>query len=70
VILNIVPEAGHDTYIGENRPIAEKQRQKLTTDREEKLEKNSDAASGTLFRVSKCLQRSKNNHHLFFTSER
>jgi hypothetical protein len=55
VIFNIVPEAGHDTYIGENRPITEKQRQKLTNGREEKLEKNSDAASGTLFRVSTCL---------------
>jgi hypothetical protein len=55
VILNIVTEAGHDTYIGENRPIAEKQRQYLTNGREEKLEKKSDAASGTLFRVSKSL---------------
>ncbi len=30
-------------YIGENRPTAEKQRQKLTNGRAEKLEKNSDA---------------------------
>jgi hypothetical protein len=36
VFLNIVPEAGCDTYTGENQPIAEKQKHKFTNGREEK----------------------------------
>jgi len=42
-----------------NQPMAEKQRRKSTSGREENLEKNSAAASGTIFRISRCSQRSK-----------
>jgi hypothetical protein len=38
VILKIVPEADYVKYTGENLPIAEKQRQKWTNGREEKLD--------------------------------
>jgi hypothetical protein len=41
VILKIGPEAGNDTY---SRPIAEKQRQNLSNDKGEKLDRNSDVA--------------------------
>jgi hypothetical protein len=38
----------------------------LTNSGEEKPEKNSDAASGTLFRVSKCFSKKKEETlHLF-----
>ncbi len=46
MILIIVPEAGYDTYTRENRLIAEKQRQKFTNGRGEKLDRNADASSG------------------------
>jgi hypothetical protein len=51
VILKIVPGAGYGTY-SENRPIADKQRQKSTNGREETLDRDSDASSGTVFRIS------------------
>ncbi len=47
MILKIVPETALMPTTGLNRPIAEKQRRKLTNGREEQLNKNSDAASGT-----------------------
>ncbi len=47
----IVPGAGYGTY-SENRPKADKQRQKSTNGREETLDRDSDASSGTLFRIS------------------
>ncbi len=59
VILKIVPEAGYDTYTGENRQIAKKQRRKSTNCRGENLVGTSNAAFGTILRIRKCFQRSK-----------
>jgi hypothetical protein len=42
-----------------NRPIADKQRRKSTNSREEKLDRNSEAVSGTIVKNSKCFQRTK-----------
>ncbi len=50
--LKTVSGAGHGTCNEENRPIADKQRQKSTNGREETLDRDSDASSGTLFRIS------------------
>jgi hypothetical protein len=47
VILKIVPEAGYDTYTGENRSIEEKPRRKLANGKEEKLDRHSDPTFGT-----------------------
>ncbi len=59
MVLKIVPEPGHDVYIGKDRPIAEKQRWKLTNGSDQKLDINSDATFRTIFRISKRFQRSK-----------
>jgi hypothetical protein len=55
VILKTVPKAGFDVYTGK---INQDQRSK-DGNREENLEKNSAAPSGTMFRISRCSQRSK-----------
>jgi hypothetical protein len=44
----MVPEAGYNTYTGENQPVAEKQRRTLTNDRDEQLDRNFVMASGTI----------------------
>jgi hypothetical protein len=49
VILKIVPKADFDLYSGENQPMTEK----------ESLKRNYDASLRTIFRISKCFQRSK-----------
>jgi hypothetical protein len=68
VILKTVSEAGYDRYTRENLPIAEKQRRKSTNGREEKLDGNSVAASGTIFRISKCVKKKQaENVYLFFS---
>jgi hypothetical protein len=41
------PKAGHDMYTGKNQPTKEK----------ESRNRNSDAASGTIFRIKKCFQK-------------
>jgi hypothetical protein len=53
VILKIIPEASYGVFAGESRPIAEKQRRKPTNGRGKSSYRNSDAAFGTLFRISK-----------------
>jgi hypothetical protein len=57
--MKMVPEAGNETHTRENRPTAEKQRHKLTNGRGEKLDRYSEAAARTIFRICKCFQRSK-----------
>jgi hypothetical protein len=51
---------------GENRTIAEKQLRKLTNGREEQLNKNSDAASGTIFRIGKTFKEASKNFLFIF----
>jgi hypothetical protein len=52
------PEAGYDVPQSRKKsPTAEKQRWELTNRREEKLDRNSDTAFGTIFRIRKCCQR-------------
>jgi hypothetical protein len=59
VIMKMVPEAGYETHTRENRPLAEKQKHKLTDGRGEKLDIHSEAAARTILRICKCFQRSK-----------
>jgi hypothetical protein len=66
VILKIVPEAGYETRTRENRPIAEKQRHKLTNGRGEKLDRYSEAVARTIFKICKCFQRSKQKFSFIF----
>jgi hypothetical protein len=46
MILKSIPEAGYDTYTGENRPIEEKQ-----TKIDQWHKRKDYAASGTIFRI-------------------
>jgi hypothetical protein len=48
---------GYGMYSGENLSIAKKQRRNLTSNREESKDRDFDAASGTIFIISKCFQR-------------
>jgi hypothetical protein len=50
--------------------MAEKQRRKFTKGTEEKLNRNSHAASGIIFRIRKCFIRSKHKLPLIFSLER
>jgi hypothetical protein len=56
VILKIVPENGFVVYTGENRPITEKHRRKLTNVREEQLNRNSAVVSGTILEARRNFQ--------------
>jgi hypothetical protein len=49
VILKIVPKAGYDMYTREDLPMTAK----------ESRNRNSEAAFGTIFRTSKCVQKKK-----------
>jgi hypothetical protein len=74
--LKIVPKAGYDKYTekiyqwqrstDKNLPIAEKQRWKSRKGREKKLDRNSYAASGITFRISKYFIRSKHKLSINF----
>ncbi len=63
-ILKIVPGAGYDTYTREYRPIAEKQRQKLTNGKGEKLDRNDALQEQKLESVS-VFKLASRNFHLF-----
>ncbi len=62
--LKFVPEAGYDTYTGKSDQL-QKQRRKSNNGSEEKLDINSDAASGTIFRISTCFKEEANRNFLF-----
>jgi hypothetical protein len=60
VILKIVPETGYDTRTFTGRKSTNRRDEKTKiSGREEKMDRNSDAASRTTFRIRKCFQRNK-----------
>jgi hypothetical protein len=63
VILKIGPEAGNDTY---SRPRAEKQRQNLSSDKGEKLDRNSDVALGTILEFVRVFKEASRNFKFLF----
>jgi hypothetical protein len=58
VILKNVPRAGNECSL-----------EKLNNESKEKPEEKFDAAFGTIFRIRKCFQRSKQKLHIDFTLE-
>ncbi len=70
MVLIIVPEASDDVYPYTGKiylPKAEKQRRVSTNGREEKLDKDSEAVSGTVFRIINCFQRSKQILYIYLS---
>jgi hypothetical protein len=58
VILKIIPKAGYECSL-----------EKFTNGSKEKPEEKFDAAFGTIFRISKFYQRSKQKLHINFSLE-
>jgi hypothetical protein len=69
VPLKVVPKPACDSEnFSESRPMYE-HKKKLTNESKEKPEQKFDAAFGTIFRISKCFQRSKQKLHIDFSLE-
>jgi hypothetical protein len=64
VILKIVPETGYDTFT-ERKSTNRREEKTKMSGREEKMDRNSDAASGTVFRNSTCFQRNKQKLYIY-----
>jgi hypothetical protein len=66
VPLKVVPKPACDSEnFSESRPMYV-HKKKLTNESKEKPEQKFDAAFGTIFRISKCFQRSNKNFILIF----
>jgi hypothetical protein len=72
MVLKIVLEAGHDTYTGENRPVAENRRRKSTIGREEKLDRNYDGFQDNIYylKLVSVLKEASRNFLFFYSVKR
>jgi hypothetical protein len=66
-ILKIVLEPGYDTFTGRKSTNRREEKTKISG-REEKMDRNSEAASGTIFRNSTCFQRNKQKLSIYIFS--